>query len=149
VSNHPIVLFDGACGLCNATVTFVLRRDRRARFRFAALQSLAGQKALNDRGLAYAGLDYVILIEGSHVSTHSTAALRILAGLGGGWALLGRLGLFCPRRLRDVVYRWIARHRYAWFGRLAACHRPTPEEADRFLDQPGEETWAETGRGSR
>ena len=40
---HPILLYDGVCGLCNRLVQFILRFDPEGVFRFASLQSaLAG-----------------------------------------------------------------------------------------------------------
>jgi predicted DCC family thiol-disulfide oxidoreductase YuxK len=38
-----LLLYDGECGLCNRLNRFVLRRDRRDRFRFAALQGEVGR----------------------------------------------------------------------------------------------------------
>jgi predicted DCC family thiol-disulfide oxidoreductase YuxK len=40
---------------------------------------------------------------------------------------------FIPRPLRDLVYRFIARHRYRWFGKTESCWLPTPELRGRFL----------------
>ena len=74
----------------------------------------------------------VILIEQGQLFTHSTAVLRILRGLGGAWQLL-YVGMLLPRALRDALYRFVARHRYQWFGQQDACMLPTPELAQRFL----------------
>jgi predicted DCC family thiol-disulfide oxidoreductase YuxK len=73
-----------------------------------------------------------MLVENGQVYTHSTAVLRIARGLGGFWQLL-YAGIVLPRALRDALYRFVARHRYQWFGRQDACMLPTPELAQRFL----------------
>ena len=36
--NHPILFFDGVCGLCNRFVDFMLRSDSKDLFRYAPLQ---------------------------------------------------------------------------------------------------------------
>ncbi|MGZ5245001.1 MAG: thiol-disulfide oxidoreductase DCC family protein, partial [Bacteroidia bacterium] len=38
-NSNPVLLFDGVCNLCNGAVQFVIKRDKKAIFRFAALQS--------------------------------------------------------------------------------------------------------------
>jgi predicted DCC family thiol-disulfide oxidoreductase YuxK len=133
--NPPaIILFDGVCNLCNGFVQFVIRHDVVGRFRFAALQSEAGQALLRQYHLPTpAEPDSVVLVLDGRAATHSAAALGILHGLGGSWRWLARLGRVFPRSLRDAVYRLIARHRYRWFGRQEACWLPTPELRARFL----------------
>ncbi len=131
---HGIVLFDGVCNLCNATVQFILDRDRAGYFRFAALQSSVGAKALTDRGhAAVTGEpDSIVLIEGDAVYDRSDAALRVARRLDGAWPLLA-VFLVVPRVVRDLVYRFIARNRYRWFGRTEECRIPTPALRARFL----------------
>ena len=111
----PIILFDGACNLCTASVQFVITRDPRAYFKFASLQSPLGQHLLAAHGLDPQTLDSVVLIAGAACWTQSAAALRIVRELTGWWPLL-RMFAGIPRPIRDGVYRWIARHRYRWFG---------------------------------
>ncbi len=133
MSESAIVLFDGVCNLCNSTVQFVLRRDRRQRFLFAPLQSEKGRDLLQRHGLSPDFLDSFVLVEQGRVFTSSSAALRIARGLPGLWPLLYAF-IAVPRFLRDAVYRWIARNRYRWFGRRDSCRIPTPEERSRFLE---------------
>jgi predicted DCC family thiol-disulfide oxidoreductase YuxK len=129
---EPVVLFDGVCNLCNASVDFLLRRDASARFRFAPLQSAFAARLLAEHGLAGETLASIVLIEGGRAFTRSEAALRIAALLPGPWPVLGVLRAV-PRRLRDTAYDLLARRRYRWFGRRPACRTPTPEERARFL----------------
>ncbi|MEO8197730.1 MAG: DCC1-like thiol-disulfide oxidoreductase family protein [Thermoanaerobaculia bacterium] len=138
-AGSPILLFDGVCNLCGATVQWVIRHDPQGIFRFAALQSAAGQAILARVGesLAAAGagktLDSVVLVDGERCWVRSAAALEVLRRLGGPWALLRVFGLL-PRAVRDAIYDRVARRRYRWFGRRDECWLPTPELRRRFLD---------------
>lgn len=155
----PVLLFDGLCNLCNGAVQFIIRRDKHARFRFAALQSEVGQTLLrrgaqgvgsgqragdverltaadrlDSRGQldAHSRADTVVLLEAEVLFGKSTAVLRSVRYLAFPWPLLA-VFLVIPRVLRDAVYDFIARHRYGWFGRRETCMMPTPELRDRFL----------------
>lgn len=129
----PVVLFDGVCNLCSGAVQFVIRRDPKARFRFASLQSAAG-RALLARANAPAVLpDSIVLVADGRLRTKSAAALAIARGLRWPWPLCAVFWLV-PYPLRDFVYDWIARHRYRWFGKSEACWLPSPELRARFLD---------------
>lgn len=130
-STPAVVYFDGVCGLCNRFVDFVLARDRARRFRFAPLQGATAANRFGDPGVVDPAS--IVYEEGGVLCDRSTAALRIVAGLGGIWSLVAVFGLV-PRPIRDAVYDWVARHRYGWFGRREECRLPTPEERAVFLD---------------
>ena len=128
-----IILFDGVCNLCNGFVQFVIRHDAEGRFRFAALQSAAGQAVLTARVEAVAAEPESVLLDlDGQLYSHSEAVLRIARGLGGPWRLL-LAGRLLPRAWRDAAYRFVARHRYRWFGRQESCMLPTPALQARFL----------------
>jgi predicted DCC family thiol-disulfide oxidoreductase YuxK len=131
-----LILFDGVCNLCNGFVQFVIRHDPAGRFRFAALQSAAGQAVLAKHGFDAAAIahepDSVLLELNGQLYSHSEAVLRIARELGGPWRLL-LAGYVLPRAWRDAAYRFVARHRYRWFGRQESCWLPTPELKARFL----------------
>lgn len=134
VASHPeaVILFDGVCNLCNAWVSFVIDHDRSETFAFGAQQSPGGHAMLD--ALHYTGPDLagIILVTDGRVYTDSTAILEICARLPRPWQFAAFLRVI-PRPVRDAVYRWIARHRYRWFGRTPACRVPTPELQRRFL----------------
>jgi predicted DCC family thiol-disulfide oxidoreductase YuxK len=131
---RPIILFDGVCNLCNGITHFVIRHDPApGRFRFAAMQSKCGQQLLREHGLPTEDLDTFVMIDGERAQVRSTAALHVLRGLGLPWSLLYVL-IVVPRPMRDVVYRWIARNRYRWFGKRESCMVPTPDIRSRFLE---------------
>lgn len=129
----PILLFDGVCNLCNASVQFILIRDAKALFRFASLQSPTGQALQKFVGLPVGEINTVILFEKGKPYLRSDAGLRIARLLPGLWPLLYGL-IVIPRPLRHAVYDWIARNRYRWFGKQESCLLPTPEWKARFID---------------
>jgi predicted DCC family thiol-disulfide oxidoreductase YuxK len=128
-----IILFDGQCGLCVRSVKFVIERDRNDCFRFASLQSRTGKHLAETHGIDAAELKSLVLIEEGSAFTRSEAGLRILKRLSGPVRILAVLQ-FVPRVLRDRAYRFVARYRYAWFGRYDACWIPSDPIHDRFLE---------------
>ncbi len=127
-----LVLFDGVCNFCSFWVRFLIRRDPAKQFRFAALQSAAGQAGLRRLGLPTDALTTMVVIEGERAYTKSAAALRLARRLGGLWPLLGVFRVV-PAPLLDAAYEFVARHRYRWFGQQADCLVPTPDVRERFL----------------
>jgi predicted DCC family thiol-disulfide oxidoreductase YuxK len=140
----PVVLFDGTCNLCDGAVHFLIDHERGEVLKFAAIQSEAGitlldrsttlehAKRLREGVTGDGDPDSVALIENGKVYTHSTGALRMARYLRWPWRWLAAFWIV-PRPIRDAVYRWVARHRYAWFGKANACRVPTPELRARFL----------------
>jgi predicted DCC family thiol-disulfide oxidoreductase YuxK len=129
VTDHPVLFFDGVCNLCNSSIDFVVRHDKKRRYRFAPLQGSTAAHAIPGQVEA---LDSFVLAENGRIYLRSTAALKVMAGLGGIWSLAKAL-LWIPAPLRDAVYRLIAKNRYRWFGQKDTCRLPTPEERALFL----------------
>jgi predicted DCC family thiol-disulfide oxidoreductase YuxK len=122
------IFYDGVCGLCNRLNRFVLKRDRRDLFRFAALQSAYAKKTLAAHGKDPDDLDTMIVVSAAgELFVKARAALFVLRELGGGWRLLALLR-FLPRFLLDWAYDRIARNRYRLFGRYDACPIPSAQE---------------------
>ncbi|NDC40036.1 MAG: DUF393 domain-containing protein [Chitinophagia bacterium] len=128
---HTVVFFDGVCNLCNNTVQFIIRNDRKGKIMFCALQTPEGAEARTLAGLRGEDSSLILLHNGKYY-THSTGALRIAGLLGGFWPVLS-VGLLVPRFVRDAVYRFIAANRYRWFGKKTACMIPTPALKARFI----------------
>lgn len=128
---ESIVYFDGVCGMCNWTVDFVLKRDRRGRFQFAPLQGETAAARLPDGDRQQ--LSTLVLESPQGLFRRSSAVIQILSDLGGIWRLAGSLLWIVPRPLRDWGYRMIAGNRYRLFGKKETCRLPTPEEAGRLL----------------
>jgi predicted DCC family thiol-disulfide oxidoreductase YuxK len=137
---HPILLYDGVCGLCNRFVQFILRRDRDAIFRFASLQSSFAASILARHGANPTALDtvYVVInhdLPSESLLSRSDAAAFVLKQLGGPWRPTASLLQLLPRFLCDAAYNAVARHRYRIFGRLDVCTLPRDADRNRFLDQ--------------
>lgn len=131
-TQHPVLLFDGVCNLCNSSVQFIIKRDPEGHFHFAALQSEKGQALLSQFPERPKALSSVALVEDGRLFLRSDAALRVARKLGGGWPLLYGF-IVLPRSLRDGAYNFIARNRYRWFGKQESCMLPRPEWKQRFL----------------
>lgn len=132
IKQHPVLLFDGVCNLCNSSVQFIIERDPDALFRFASLQSEEGQSLLQAFDNRPEDLSSVVLIQDGQLYARSDAALKVARQLKGLWPLLYAF-IVIPRRIRDAVYNWIAKNRYRWFGKQDACMMPTPGMSSRFL----------------
>lgn len=132
----PVLLFDGECGLCNALVRFLLRRDRAGALRFATLQGRFGQEQLRRLGLPTEDFDSLVFLprgtEGAALR-RTDGALAVLEKLGGGWARLARGLGAAPASWRDAGYKLVARTRYLIFGRHRPRPLPDPAWAERFI----------------
>lgn len=133
MTHGPVLLYDGACGLCDRTVQFVLRHDRHRSLRFAPLDGDFGRQARLAHP-ALQGVDSVVWLDNAHNELHvkSAAILRLARYLGGAWRLAAVL-VVVPRPMRDAVYDLVARHRHR-LAPAAACVVPPPADRDRFLD---------------
>lgn len=127
-----VIVFDGVCLLCSGWVRFLLNVDRRAIYRFAAMQSEAGRALLARHGLDADDPDSFLLVTPTRAWTDSDAIVQVLCGLGGMWRLAAALRAV-PRGLRDPLYRLVARNRYRLFGRRATCAVPDAATRARFL----------------
>ena len=131
-NNQNILLFDGVCNLCNGVVQFIIKRDKEGKFKFAALQSEAGQGILKKFGLPLDDFESFVFVHGDKYYQKSTAALHVARELGGIWKLF-YFFIILPKSFRDFLYSLIANSRYKIFGRQDSCMIPTPELKGRFL----------------
>lgn len=128
-----VIIFDGVCHLCNASVDFVMKRDQKRMFRYTANQMEAGQKILRDNGINPDQIETVYLYENGTLYDKSSAALRIARKLGFPYNLAFGF-IIVPAFIRNIVYNLIAKNRYKWFGKKETCRLPTAEERSLFLD---------------
>lgn len=138
---HPIILFDGVCGLCDRFVSLVLRRDAAGYFRFAPLQGELASAILTRHGRSPSELSTVVVVVDPETPSErllikSRAALFVLGSLGGSFSLARPIG-WLPTSLLDWFYDRIARNRYRIFGKSDACRLPNAQERGRFLEGPG------------
>jgi predicted DCC family thiol-disulfide oxidoreductase YuxK len=113
-------------------VNFILARDKNDLFRFAALQSEAGQELLKKVNLSQTSFDTFFLIDGDNYFTKSTAALMIAGKLKSAVKLFYPF-IFLPKPIRDFFYDLIAKNRYKFFGKRVVCRIPTEDERGKFL----------------
>lgn len=131
-ANQKIVLFDGVCNFCNSSVNFIIDHDKHNRFKFAALQTEAGQALLKKHNLPTEDFDSFILVDGDRYYKKSSAALHTVKEFPGLWKLL-YVFIIIPPFIRDIFYNILAKNRYKWFGKRDECRMPTPELREKFL----------------
>ncbi|MBK7734707.1 MAG: thiol-disulfide oxidoreductase DCC family protein [Chitinophagaceae bacterium] len=134
VSSSPIILFDGICNLCNRSVQFIIKHDKEKVYRFAAFQSKAGQKLLQQYNLPLKQYSSFLLIENNKAYSQSTAALKVAKNLSG-LVKLAVVFNIVPAGIRNIVYNFVARNRYQWFGKKESCMVPTQDLKARFFNR--------------
>jgi predicted DCC family thiol-disulfide oxidoreductase YuxK len=133
MEEKPIVLFDGVCNFCNYWMNFAIKRNSKKNLKFTTLQGETAKQILPQYNINPTSLSSVIFIDKGKAYTQSSASLRICKYMDGGWKLFYGL-IIIPKFIRDVIYNWIARNRYKWFGKKDSCMVPTPELRERFLE---------------
>jgi predicted DCC family thiol-disulfide oxidoreductase YuxK len=131
--DRPILIFDGNCVLCSTFVQFILRVDKKRRFRLMPAQSPLGAALYKHFDLAPVDYETNILLEDGRAWLKSEGSIRIFERLGFPWSLMS-IGRLLPRPVRDWLYEIIARNRLRWFGVRQTCYLPDPSQADRFLE---------------
>lgn len=127
-----VIFFDGVCHLCNGAIDFVLRRDSKRYFQVASLQGKTAEQLLQPE--ARKSLESIILYQDGKLLKKSQAILVILSHLGLFERCMALVGRVLPTKLADVLYEFVARNRYKWFGVRETCRLPTPEERSRMLE---------------
>ncbi len=130
--NQSIILFDGVCNFCNASVNFVINNDKRDTFRFAAIQSPSGQKLLKDLGIDTNKMPSFYLILHGNVYTRSTASLKVLGSLPWYFSWM-YVFILLPAPIRDFFYGIIAKNRYRIWGKRDKCMVPSEKVKNKFL----------------
>ncbi|MFO7613658.1 MAG: DCC1-like thiol-disulfide oxidoreductase family protein [Bacteroidales bacterium] len=128
-----IVFFDGICILCNKSVDFLIRHDKKGRLKFAALQSEAADHLLSSDHTQPANPETILYYDNGRIYDRSTAVLKILKELRQPWPVFSYL-IIIPRPIRDWIYDFIARYRYRWFGRRKQCRLPDEKTSEVILD---------------
>ncbi|MEO8238170.1 MAG: thiol-disulfide oxidoreductase DCC family protein [Flavobacterium sp.] len=131
--NKKIILFDGVCNLCDSSVQFIIKHDKKDVFRFVALQSEFGIEICNYIGVDRTKIDSIVLYNpGVAYYYKSSAVIEIGSELGGIYNLLSAFKIL-PEKLRNYIYDYIAKNRYKWYGKKESCMIPTPELKAKFL----------------
>lgn len=128
-----IILFDGICNLCNSAIQYVIKKDKNDVFRFVALQSELGQKITNHIGVDTSKIDSIILYEpGIAYYYKAQAAFKIISKLDGAVSFYSLLDIL-PNGINNIIYDYIAKNRYKWYGKKDQCMIPTPDLLAKFL----------------
>ena len=123
----PILFFDGECGFCDRAIRFAMTHDHEGRLFASTLAGDTARVALSPFRAMLVDVDSTVLYlpaaasREASVQVHSDAALSVLRLLGGGWSVLGTVGLLVPRWIRDAAYKAFAKRRFSLFGRVEAC----------------------------
>lgn len=133
LNNNPIVVFDGFCNFCNYWVRFIIKRDKKKRFRFVANSSEYAINLADQLNFDLSKYNSLVLVHDEKTYFRSTAALRILRSLGMGWQMM-YVFIVVPTPIRDFIYKVIANNRYKWFGKRDSCMIPEKDDMDRFLE---------------
>ena len=130
-SLHGVVLYDGVCNLCDASVRFIIKHDRQDRFRFAPLQSEAGIRIADQHDITP---DYstFYLVDSGRVYRKSDAWMRIVSDLSWPVSMLAVFRIV-PRLVRDWCYDRVGNSRYRLFGRKDQCPVPDPDLMYKFI----------------
>ena len=132
-NQDEIVLFDGVCNLCDASVQFIIKHEKHPELKFASLQSATAQQLIKQFNLNNKNIDSIVYISKNNLYIKSGAALRLSKKLKGLYPLLFAF-IIVPPFIRNAVYDFIARNRYKWYGKKDSCMMPTPETRSRFID---------------
>ncbi|WP_347175301.1 thiol-disulfide oxidoreductase DCC family protein [Polaribacter uvawellassae] len=134
LKNKQLVLFDGVCNFCNASVLKIIKKDTQNLFLFASLQSEIGKQITNHFKIDTKKTDSIILVTSKdNYYSKSSAALKIAKHFGRFWMLF-QIFWILPKAFRDFFYDYIAKNRYKWFGKKESCMIPTPELKSKFLE---------------
>lgn len=134
LTKKAVVFYDGECGFCDWTVQFILRRDRADHFRFASQQSAYGQQALAAFSPSVRNQDTVYVVLSDRVLMKGQAVVYLLKKIRFPWPMMSLLIRILPRKVQDLLYTWVARHRRDFSGRVRRCDLLTAQERSKFLD---------------
>ncbi|OIQ23799.1 thiol-disulfide oxidoreductase DCC family protein [Lacinutrix sp. MedPE-SW] len=134
--HKKLILFDGVCNLCNSSVQYVIKNDKKSKFMFAALQSDVGKQIINHFKINPLHTDSILLYspKKNTIKVKSTAALYIAKDLGFPTNVMA-IFLIVPVFIRHWVYDYVAKNRYKWFGKKESCWLPTPELKSKFIGE--------------
>ena len=133
--NKQLILFDGVCNLCNSSIQYVIKHDKKNQFMFAPLESTVGQNIIKAYKIDTEKTDSILLYSNENgLSAKSSAALIIAKDLSFPINLIS-IFFIVPAFIRNWVYDYIAKNRYKWFGKKEACMIPTPELRSKFLEK--------------
>ena len=131
--DKKIILFDGVCNLCDTSVQYIIKHDKKDVFRFVSLQSELGEKIINHIGVDRSKTDSIVVYEPRIAYYTKAEASIIIAKSIGGWISLLTIFSILPKSIQNLGYDIVAKNRYKWFGKKESCMMPSHEISTKFL----------------
>lgn len=128
-----IVFFDGVCNLCNSSVDFLMKHNTTGNLKFSSLQSGFAKQFLAKFNITTSQLSTIYYFENGALLEKSDAVLTISKHLSAPYRWLSFFS-FLPTGFRNLLYNFIARNRYRFFGERNTCRIATAQEKARFLE---------------
>ncbi|MBN2275888.1 MAG: DUF393 domain-containing protein [Bacteroidales bacterium] len=114
--NNSIVLYDNTCRLCNSTVHFLKKANTVGKIRFIPVNSSKGEDYIRAYHIKNNDKNSVIHIREDKYYTKSEAVLSVLR-IYKNYKILQTVLWLVPKYFRDLLYDFIAKNRYIWFGK--------------------------------
>jgi predicted DCC family thiol-disulfide oxidoreductase YuxK len=131
---HPILFFDGHCALCNNSVKFLLKWDKTNQIYFAPLQGPEAQTLLEALVRNVADSDSLIVLNKGKAFYRTDGLITLGPYLPNPYRFLMKALEVVPSFLRNGVYRFISKIRYAVWGKTKEfCPIISPSLRHRFL----------------
>lgn len=111
----PILFYDGVCNLCDRSVRFILKHEKKQALFFSHLDSENGRN-LREHFKVTDDFDGILFLEKGELYRKSEAVLRLALYLKAPYSFLPFF-FWVPLFIRDGVYDLIAQKRYQWFGK--------------------------------
>lgn len=132
--DKKIVLYDGVCRFCNASVNYIIKHDKNDNFRFVSMQSALGTNILNHLGISNKNIDSIVVYQkGIAYFIKAEAIFEIVKHFGGVYKIL-MLFKIIPISILNSIYDYLAKNRYSWFGKNETCVVPSPNYSAKFLE---------------
>lgn len=132
--DKKIIFFDGVCNLCNGFIDYVIKRDSHKKIYYTSLQSDYAIKMLKSHQINL-DKDYTTIYyyTNGKLYSQSSAILNVFLELSAAHRFFAKVCLILPKFIRDGIYNFIAKNRYAFFGKKESCRLPSSEERSQFI----------------
>lgn len=135
LKDKKIIFFDGVCNLCNNFIDQIIQKDKKKIIYYSSLQADITKELLKPFNIEVTDktMSTIFFYENGKLYKQSTAVLKVYTNLGTGYSVLAKTLLVIPSFIRNLVYNFIAKNRYRFFGKKETCRLPTQEEKDQFI----------------
>jgi len=121
MQDHHIIIFDGVCNICNSSINFIKKRDKKSIFKYLVMQDKKTLELIQKYNIKNFDLDTLILIKNEKYYLRSDAVLEITKDLSGFLKIL-QIFKILPKAFRDYIYKIFAKNRYRLFGKSDKCN---------------------------